>query len=181
MSLNYHNWGIGTRLKHPEFGLGVLVDMDSRYYSIVFVEKGLRQIATSFDSLEVIEVIPSPEKLVTRADLEKIFTRLLRQFSDISETVELSDKWQGGKIILQPGKPNLATKEIPIDTFFHKIVMLRDRLRVMEQKINAHKLLTDIEKVELQQYLTRIYGTLTTFNVLFKDTAAHFVGTKESE
>jgi hypothetical protein len=78
-------------------------------------------------------------------------------------------------MILQPGDTSLKSKEIPIDTFFHKIVMVRDRLRVMEQRINSSKL-TDEEKVSLQQYITRIYGSLTSFNVLFKYKDDHFKG-----
>ena len=81
---------------------------------------------------------------------------------------------------MQPADKSLKPKEIPIDDFFHKIVMLRDRLRVMEQQVNAHKKLTDEEKVNLQQYITRIYGTLTTFNVLFRDKEKWFVGEKSS-
>jgi hypothetical protein len=90
--------------------------------------------------------------------------------------VPLGDKWTGGKVMLVPGRQDLQSKEIPIDAFFHKIVMLRDRLRVMEQKINASKGLSDEEKVALQQYITRIYGSLTTFNVLFTDKEDQFVG-----
>jgi len=94
----------------------------------------------------------------------------------VSQVTPIADKWKGGKIILEPGTAT-ANKEVPIDTFFHKIVMVRDRLRVMEQKINASKL-DDAEKVDLQQYITRIYGSLTTFNVLFKSTNDYFVGDK---
>jgi hypothetical protein len=92
--------------------------------------------------------------------------------------IELAARWKGGELILKPGDASLAPKSLPIETFFHKVVMVRDRLRVMEAQINGHKVLTDAEKIDLQQYLTRIYGSLTTFNVLFKDKKDHFVGQK---
>lgn len=101
----------------------------------------------------------------------------MRAWSDVTEVVPLGDKWKEGVMILRSGDPTLKDKEIPIDAFFHKIVMTRDRLRVMEQRINASKL-TDEEKVNLQQYITRIYGSLTTFNVLFRYKEHYFVGDK---
>lgn len=88
----------------------------------------------------------------------------------------IARKFEGGKLELWPKDPNLEAKEIPIETFFNKVVMLRDRLRVLEAKINGHERLTQAEKLELQQYVTRCYGSLTTFNVLFRDKDDHFVG-----
>jgi hypothetical protein len=103
----------------------------------------------------------------------------------IDEELALSDiriapRWQAGTVILKPGDSTLKSKEIPIDVFFHKIVMVRDRLRVMEQKLNAHKGLSDAEKVEMQQYVTKIYGSLTSFNILFRDREDHFVGDRST-
>ena len=97
-----------------------------------------------------------------------------------TEIVALADKWDGGTMILQPDEDGLKGKEVPIDQFFHKIVMTRDRLRVLEAKLNANDKLNDSDKVELQQYITRIYGSLTTFNVLFKYKEDWFVGEKKS-
>ena len=114
-------------------------------------------------------------------DVEKSLRDILKKWNGISEIVPIADKWKGGTIVLQPADKNLSTKEIPIDTFFHKIVMLRDRLRVMEQKINSSKDLADQDKVDLQQYITRCYGSLTTFNILFKSTAQIFKGDSSSK
>ena len=109
---------------------------------------------------------------LTVDQLKNIVARAARGDEDVP--VELAGKWDGGEVILRPGKPGLQEKVIPIDAFFHKIVMVRDRLRVMEQKINSHPTLNDAEKVEMQQYITRSYGSLTTFNLLFKDKADQF-------
>lgn len=98
-----------------------------------------------------------------------------------SVDVPLANKWEGGVIRLVPGKADAQGKDIPLDTFFHKVVMVRDRLRVLEQKINAHEKLSDTEKVDMQQYITRIYGSLTSFNVLFRDKTDQFVGAKGDE
>lgn len=96
----------------------------------------------------------------------------------LGPTSRIGRKWEGGTLVLRPGKPGLQEKEIPIETFFRKIVMVRDRLRVLEQQINAHATLSDAEKISLQQYITRCYGSLTTFNLLFDEKEDFFVGEK---
>lgn len=96
--------------------------------------------------------------------------------ADEDHFVSLAARWEDGEMILRPGKEGLQEKAIPIETFFHKIVMLRDRLRVLEQKINSNDKLNDADKIELQQYITRIYGSLTSFNVLFQYRDDHFRG-----
>jgi hypothetical protein len=173
--------GIGTRLQHTQFGPGVIVGVRYATYLISFIHHGVKEIEKNDPKLE--EIIPEnvSEEIETNSDVEKSILRILRLWGGMQEVVKLGDRWQGGKMLLQPADKSLKPKEIPIDDFFHKIVMLRDRLRVMEQQINAHKKLSDEEKVNLQQYITRIYGTLTTFNVLFRDKEKWFVGEKGGE
>ncbi|MEO8822126.1 MAG: hypothetical protein ABI366_01030 [Ginsengibacter sp.] len=170
--------GIGTRLQHPQYGPGVIVGVRLATYLISFISDGIKEIDKNDDKLE--EIIPENVtiELETTSDVEKSLLKILRLWADTSEIVPLGDRWKGGMMLLQPADKTQKAKEIPIDIFFHKIVMLRDRLRVMEQQINSHKQLSDEEKVNLQQYITRIYGTLTTFNVLFKNKENWFVGDK---
>jgi hypothetical protein len=117
-----------------------------------------------------------PDERISLGDLEKVITQVMRDWSGFSELVKLGDRWKGGTMILQPADPNQKAKEIPIETLFHKIVMIRDRLRVLEQNINKSKNLSAEEKVHIQQYITRSYGSLTTFNVLFKHKEDYFKG-----
>jgi len=170
--------GIGSRLRHPEFGIGVVINVKPKTYLVVFTERGKIEVAKNYIALEVIEAAEPDTDLVSFAEVESVFKNIIKRYSDLQETVPLGAKWQGGKMVLYPGNTGLQPKEIPIDVFFNKIIMLRDRLRVMEQRINANDKLAEVEKMNLQQYLTRIYGSLTTFNVLFKDTEDHFVGDK---
>ena len=136
---------------------------------------GMKQVGRNYEKWEVIEALPA-EKTVSFNEAEQALIRILRTYGGIQEEVKLGDKWDGGKMVLQPGDTDLKGKEIPIDTFFHKIVMVRDRIRVMEQRVNSSKNLSDEEKVNLQQYITRIYGSLTTFNDLFKYKEDRFIG-----
>jgi len=169
--------GVGSRVNHPQFGKGVIIQIRSDAYEISFIEIGIRLINRDFEGLEIIEAVETASDLATYEKLEKSLIRVLRQFSDVQETVPMGGKWTGGILVMVPGDKSLKEKEVPVDVFFHKIVMVRDRIRVLEQKINASAL-TDEEKVELQQYITRIYGSLTTFNVLFKNKEDQFVGEK---
>jgi hypothetical protein len=90
--------------------------------------------------------------------------------------VQLAERWRGGEVLIKPGKEGTQEKALPIDALFKKIVSIRDKLRVLEQKINGNKALGEDEKVQLQQYITGCYGSLTTFNFLFRDREDWFVG-----
>lgn len=168
--------GIGSRIDHPVHGKGVVTNVTNKDYWVTFIENGLETIALN-DTFEIIEAAENEVDTVSFFDVEKSLISILKKWSDVSQIIPIADKWKGGKMILDPGQAGLASKEVPIDQFFHKIIMIRDRIRVMEQKINASKL-EELEKIELQQYITRIYGSLTTFNVLFKSTNDFFVGEK---
>ena len=112
-------------------------------------------------------------------DIRKIVTALRAVLNaDQSVTGEIADRWSGGHLVLKPGKAGTQEKTVPIEAFFRKITAVRDRLRVLEQRINGHTKLADEDRAQLQDYITRAYGSLTTFNVFFADPADRFVGTK---
>lgn len=172
---------VGTRVDHERYGEGVVSKVNISNYEIIFTRGGKMEFSKSNKELEVLEFNENNAGGTgTAVDLEA-FEQMLNYFLDkygaFQEVIDMGEKWEGGTLILQPGKAGLKPKEIPIEAFFHKIVMLRDRLRVLEQNINSHPKLSDQEKVDLQQYITRIYGSLTTFNILFDDKADYFVGT----
>lgn len=167
--------GISSRINHPEYGKGVVTNFTSKHYWVTFIDNGLETIDLDSD-FEVIEAAEDDVDTVSLFDVESSLVSILKKWSDASEVVHIGDKWKGGKLILEPGDTSLKSKEMTIDSFFHKITMVRDRLRVMEQKINSSKNLDEQEKIDLQQYITRSYGSLTTFNVLFKLKEQQFVG-----
>lgn len=169
--------GIGSRILHGKLGKGVVTNVTSKHYWVTFIESGLETIAIDSD-FEVIELLEDDVDTISFSEVEQSLIHILRKWSDISSVTPIADKWKGGSLVIRPGDSNLSEKEIPIDTFFHKIVMVRDRIRVMEQKINSSSNLDDREKIDLQQYITRIYGSLTTFNILFKVASDTFVGEK---
>ena len=111
------------------------------------------------------------------ADLEMLLRRVIREETGITP-VTPAEKWRGGTLVLKPGTPGLQDKTWPIETFFHKVVMLRNRLRTLEQQVNAADLPDDV-KVKLQGYISGCYGTLTSFNVLFAEDDDQFKGSAE--
>jgi hypothetical protein len=124
-----------------------------------------------------------PKEIDIDMDIDE-FRRVLREV--LSEElgisrVEMGGRWQGGELIMKPGKPGTQEKKVPLDAFFHKIVMVRDRLRVLEQKINSSDQMSDADKVQLQSYITACYGSLTTFNVLFAKREDGFIGAAGSK
>ncbi len=167
--------GIGSSIKHPEYGTGVIIQKKLEQYVVSFINYGVTEIDIDTEGVEIINTVEPPEDLISYEELEKAFINILKRYTDLQETVAIADKWRGGKIIFEPGTPGLAGKEIPINTFFHKIVMVRDRLRTLEQTVNSSNLPED-EKIHIQQYITRAYGSLTSFNVLFKYKSDYFIG-----
>ena len=168
-------------LFRSQHGPGVIVGVRYATYLISFINAGIKEVDKTDTNLE--EIIPEnvSAEVETQSETEKSLLKILKMWGGITETVPLGDKWIKGTMLLQPADKTLKPKEIPIEDFFHKIVMLRDRLRVLEQNINSSKTLNDEEKVNIQQYITRCYGSLTTFNVLFKNKEQHFVGEKSGK
>ncbi|MDX1935796.1 MAG: hypothetical protein SFU21_01700 [Flavihumibacter sp.] len=173
--------GIGTRLQHTQYGPGVIVGVKYATYLISFINAGIKEIDKTDAQLDEIIAENVTAEIETHSEVEQSLLKILRLWGGITEKVPLGDKWIGGTVLIQPADKSLKPKEIAIDDFFHKVVMLRDRLRVLEQNINSHKKLSDEDKVNLQQYITRCYGSLTTFNVLFKNKEQWFVGDKSSK
>ena len=169
---------IGMAVRHPQYGLGTIRTISEITAEVQFND-GKRTIEPAAAGLEaaepqaVVSGLAVPLKQFVDETVAAAITKLGLQKPD-SVVEQLGLRWQGGKAVLHPADATLQTKEVPLEVFFHKIVMVRNNLRVLEQKINAHEKLTDGEKVEMQQYLTRSYGSLTTFNVLFKEKEDQF-------
>lgn len=171
---------VGMKVRHPSHGMGVVKAITESTAEIRF-DDGTRTVAPETSDLAVEEarVSVGGQDMPLAQFIEKTTRTVLNELGveRPGEVVEqLGARWHGGRMMLHPSDASLQAKEIPLDVFFHKVVMLRNNLRVLEQKINSHEKLTDAEKVEMQQYITRSYGSLTTFNVLFKNKAEQFRG-----
>jgi len=165
----------GLQVLHPQYGLGEVKVLTEKTAEVLFNEG--RKTLTE----ELVAEIKSAEPIAKLVGLEKPLRDLIAEVVDTTVgklnlkvdddefTPQLAPRWVGGKVVLHPNDATLATKEIELEVFFRKIVLVRDYLRVLEQKINAHPKLNDAERIELQYYVTKSYGSLTTFNLLFKE------------
>ena len=164
---------VGMNVRHPQYGNGTVKTISESSAEVLFSD-GKRTVAPEAAGLEPAEATVSvsglsvPLAQFIEQTLEAAVSKLGLEKPD-SSTGKLGARWHKGKVVLHPADPTLQTKEVELDVFFHKIVMVRNNLRVLEQKVNAHEKLSDGEKVEMQQYITRSYGSLTTFNILFKE------------
>jgi len=165
---------IGMKVHHASHGEGIVKTISETGADIDFGTTR-RNISAADSDLHPGEPILNVSGMDSPlSDYVAVTTRMILRELNIEPVgdeiiEELGKRWNGGTMTLAPADPALQPKEVPLETFFHKVVMMRNNLRVLEQKINAHPTLTDGEKVEMQQYITRCYGSMTTFNFLFKD------------
>ena len=169
---------VGMKVRHPQYGLGTVKTISEHTAEVRF-DDSVRTVEPNAAGLEPAD----PQISVT--GLQEPLTLFIQQTAAAvvqalglekpeTFTGEFAPRWHNGKIVMHPADATLQTKEIPLDVFFHKIVMIRNNLRVLEQKVNAHEKLSDAEKVEMQQYITRCYGSMTTFNILFRNKEDQF-------
>lgn len=173
----------GRVVHHKVFGTGRIVHTEGDRIVVNFISSGVKYFSETEADTELYDppVEPAQVKKEEGVDidmLKEMLREVLRE-EGLTGVTRMAEKWDGGEVVLKPGKPGLQEKAVPIDVFFHKIVMIRNQLRVLEQNINASDKLSDSDKVNLQQYVTRCYGSLTTFNVLFSEKKDMFTGSKK--
>jgi hypothetical protein len=167
--------GLGTIVRHRDFGRGRIVAYDEDRYVILFRGGDAKTVTFTFDGLEAEGSAGDPE--LDR--IAQVVRDVLGDHGWLDVDLELGRRWVGGTLRLVPGRDDSQPKDVPIEVFLKKLVGIRDRLRVLEQKVNSHPSLAPEEKLELQGYITRCYGSLTSFNVLFGNRASWFVGQGE--
>ncbi|HLW35803.1 MAG TPA: hypothetical protein VKS98_09105 [Chthoniobacterales bacterium] len=176
--MNIGTLHIGMKVRHPQYGVGVVRSLTEQTAEISF-DDAPRTIAPASSDLQ------PAESTATLTDLQMPLTNLIQETAQAvvdalgleqkDVVVEgLANRWQRGTLVLQSADNSLQPKEVPLETFFHKIVMIRNNLRVLEQKVNANDKLSEADKFDIQQYITRCYGSLTTFNILFKNKEDQF-------
>ncbi|MDN3205925.1 hypothetical protein [Algoriphagus sediminis] len=167
----------GSKLRHPSFGTGMILSVEGDYYKIYFYKtEEIKTLARDFEGFEIEEGKQAEKPSISISDIEKAVRNVVADFSEKAPLIPLGGRWMGGTVVLEPNDENLSVKEIPMESFFRKIVMVREKLRVLEQNINNHPKLDDEDRIHLQQYITRCYGSLTTFNVLFAYKEDQFKG-----
>ena len=164
--------GVGTIVVHPQFGRGRIVGYEGTSYAIAFGGGEVKRVAFFYADLKVIETQGDPELDRVKQAVREV----LGDYGWIEAELEMAKRWHGGTLVLNPGDIHTQSKEVPVDMFFKKLIGIREKLRVLEQKINNHKSLSAEEKVDLEGYISRCYGSLTTFNVLFASKDAQFSG-----
>jgi hypothetical protein len=170
-------FGLGTVVRHRDFGRGRVVGYEQERYVILFAGGEVRMVAFSFEGLDAEGSTGDPE-------LDRIAQAMRQVLGDhgwLDVDLELGKRWVGGTLKLVPGKDETQAKDVPIEVFLKKLIGIRDKLRVLEQKLNSHPSLTPEEKLDFQGYITRCYGSLTTFNALFGHRASWFVGQGDRE
>jgi hypothetical protein len=177
-AMRHESMHVGMKVQHPEYGVGTVKSVSEHFADIRF-DSGLKTLAPEQCDLKPAEAQAELNGLtlpLTTIISETVAAMVHELGLERDETIveKFAARWQKGTLVLRPADPTVLSKETPLEVFFHKIVMVRNNLRVLEQKINAHEKLSDGEKVEMQQYITRCYGSLTTFNILFKDKEDHF-------
>ena len=169
---------IGQRVKHPQYGIGIVKALSEQSADILFsdLKRTVSPETSELEPAEAQAALAGLELPLAQFVEQVVGTTLDRLGMTKPDEVvaQLGSRWRGGKLALKPADPALQVKEIEIEVFFHKIVMMRNNLRVLEQKINASETLSAAEKFDWQQYLTRCYGSMTTFNVLFKEKEDQF-------
>jgi len=166
---------LGSKINHPSFGEGVIFGMDDTKYKIYFKEIGEKELSKTYDGYEIIEAASlNNQPAIEIEDIITAVENVFEQYIDDPDPIDMAEKWDDGIMMLKPGNEDLQPKEIPLVTFFKKITSVREKLRVLEQNINNHSKLDEGDKIHLQQYISRAYGSLTTFNVLFKHKGDQF-------